>query len=123
MKRHVFSAITLLITCTILFLSCRKTTTTPTQPAHVNPYGGTNGMESFYVESDLGHGPISVYVDGTFKGTITHYHSSGITCGSADVNVTLSAGAHSYSATATGFSWSNSFTVSQEACASRKLTN
>ncbi len=122
MKLHILSAITLM-TFTIFFLGCRKTTTTPTQSVHVNPYGGTNGMQSFYVESDLGHGPISVYVDGTFQGTITHYNSSGITCGSGDVNVTLSAGTHSYSATATGYSWSNTFTVTQEVCASRKLIN
>jgi hypothetical protein len=123
MKRHVFSVLTLFGLCIILFLSCRKTSTTPTQTTHVNPYGGTNGKESFYIESDLGHGNISVYVDGTYQGTISHYHSSGITCGSADVNVTLTAGAHSFSATATGYSWSNTFTVAQEVCSSIKLTN
>ncbi len=90
------------------------TTTTPTQ---------TNGTYSFWTRADLKYGNISVNVGGTYVGAISHYHSNGVNCGAADVNVTKLAGTYAWTAKGTtGGSWSGTISIQAGKCGTLELT-
>lgn len=62
--------------------------------------GGAQGIVTFYQQINASHGAIAITVDGQPQGSITTYHPSGVTCGGGQVNVSMSAGIHSWSALA-----------------------
>ena len=75
--------------------------------------------------SDFQGAPINVYMDGSFKGTITAISQTTPECGSSgNVTVTLSPGTYSYYAEDGTYEWSGrTFTVKSGQCASELLTN
>src|ERR1043165_2485669 len=96
-------------------VSCKKE---EKEPEVTNPYGEGNGQYTFYTLTDLGHGNIDVYVSGQAVGKISHYHSSGVSCGGGDVNVTRSAGSYDWNAVAQdGATWNGSIDISEGTCA------
>lgn len=85
------------------------------------------GTKTFWCQTDLGWGPISIYVDGQYRGQVTQSHSGGVTCGQGNVNVQLPAGAYSWHAEAGNhhwpIDWPGTYTVSVGACSMIQLTN
>jgi hypothetical protein len=105
--------IKLLIVSTLFFVShsCKKNSD------ETNPYGNGNGQYTIWTSSDLGVGNIYVKMDNQPVGTISHFHTGGVTCGSGDVNVKASAGNHSYSATSDGgATWSGNMLFVEKMC-------
>lgn len=83
----------------------------------------TTGTRSFFMQTDLGHGKVKIYVDNVFRGTISRSHSTYV-CGQVDVNVVLSEGSHSYVADADdGWEWKGSFTIIRGQCSATQLIN
>lgn len=62
--------------------------------------GGGQGIVTFFMQNDQGHGPVVIKVDGFSVGTLTTVHPNGPTCGSGQVNVQRSEGLHNWSALA-----------------------
>lgn len=85
--------------------------------------GGTTGNITFWTQSDHGCGPISVTISNGQTGTINSYFTSGLTsCGASGcANFTLPSGNYSYTATCSGYTWSNSFTITAGSCSLKKL--
>lgn len=98
MKKTIISITFFSLFISGLLVCCKKDTT--------NPFGGEKGQVTFYTESDLGVGNITVTVDGSEVGTMSHFFSGGVDCGSGDVNVVKDAGTYNWSATSqSGGSW------------------
>src|SRR4051812_1169673 len=107
----------LYMTC---FVTCSEENTPPPKPT--NPYGVGNGQVTFYSKSDLGEGNITISIDGEDKGIITEFHPDGVTCGSGNANVILSAGKHSlYARGQSGGSWSGNFDVIEGKCTPNEI--
>jgi hypothetical protein len=91
--------------------------------------GSSTGDVMFWLQSDLGHGYISVYVDGTYRGQITNYYSGTPTsCGVTGLTVALSPGNHTWNATAGTYYWpasggTGTVTVTDGGCFKMQLTN
>ncbi len=122
MNKIIINGLAIMLMTLILVFSCKKKETEPSEDT--NNYGSGNGMVTFYLKSDLGLGSITVSVDGQAKGTITQFHSGGVTCGSGNVNVTLSKGNHTlYAVSQTGsVIWNNTFTIYEGDCLPFELT-
>jgi hypothetical protein len=122
MKKVVMNGLAVMLMALILIFSCKKKE--PEPKPEENSYGSGNGMVTFYLTSDLGVGNIAVSVDGQSRGTITQFHSGGVTCGSGNVNVTLSQGTHSLHAVSqTGaVVWNDTFDIDEGSCLPFELT-
>jgi|GEM_PF-1798246 len=86
--------------------------------------GGSNsGKASFWIQSDLGCGNITVNINGTTK-MITGYSPSGfINCDTAGfANFTLSPGAYSYSASCSSLTWNGTVNITSGGCQPIQLT-
>lgn len=82
-----------------------------------------NGIVTFWTKSDLKVGKISVAVNGVAQGDITHYHSSGVTCGQGDVNAKVNVGTYKFKAVAAdGTIWEDSVTFDRGVCKTQELT-
>jgi PKD repeat protein len=87
------------------------------------PVVNNDGTYTFFIKSDLKVGNIEVTVNNVLRGTITQYHSSGVTCGQGNVNVTLPAGTYAFSAKATdGTTWKDNVTFEKGTCKTQELT-
>jgi hypothetical protein len=107
------SILLLVIFGLITINSCKK----EEDPKPTNPFGNGNGQCTFWIESNLELGNISVFIENESVGTITRYHPNGITCGKGDVNVIKNAGTYNWSAKSpTGTSWSGVMTISEGEC-------
>jgi hypothetical protein len=120
MKKLIIHGFAIILLALTFVFSCKKKEPEP----ETNNYGSGNGMVTFYLKSDLGLGNITVSVDGQVKGTITQFHSDGVTCGSGNVNVTLTKGNHTlYAVSQTGsVIWNNTFTIYEADCLHFELT-
>lgn len=87
--------------------------------------GGGNantGNATFWVQSDLGCGNITVVINGISR-FISYYYSSNPSCNaSGSANFELPAGTYSYSASCTNMTWSGTITVTNGGCSTMKLT-
>lgn len=89
----------------------------------VNPFGGEKGQITFYTGSDLGVGNITVYIEGSEVGTMSHYFTGGPDCGSGDVNVVKDAGTYNWNATSQGgATWSGNISFLKGECRTMELT-
>ncbi len=84
--------------------------------------GNDTGSLIFYVNEDLGCGPISVNLSNVGNDTITGYYGSAPDCGaSAGANFSnLNPGVYSYTASCSGIDWSGTVTIEANTC-SRQL--
>jgi hypothetical protein len=82
--------------------------------------GSQTGQAIFWIRTDLGVGPISVYVSGSYAGQITVYSTNGQTpsCGTSGfVTVTLPPGTYSFNASASGgTTWNGSIIITAGGC-------
>ncbi|MEZ4859311.1 MAG: hypothetical protein R2781_10925 [Flavobacteriaceae bacterium] len=84
--------------------------------------GGGNGNDAgsliFYVNEDLGCGPINVTLSNVGSNTITGYYGTAPDCGaSAGANFSnLSPGTYSYTATCQGIDWNGTVTIEANSC-------
>lgn len=85
--------------------------------------GSTTGEATFWVESDLGCGSITVNVSGYGSKTITSYFSSGTPdCGSSGTaTYNLPSGTYSYSASCSGKTWEGTIEVGSNTCSRMQL--
>jgi len=107
----------------ILLIGCKKEElpVNNTPPA-VHPYGAGKGRVTIYAATDLGQGSITCYIDGQSAGTITQYGAN-TTCGSGDVNVILTAGTHTFTATAqSNATWNSTFSITEDVCSMQQIT-
>ncbi len=82
----------------------------------------TTGKFSFWVQSDLGCGNITVVLNGASR-VISNYHSSNPGCNvNGSANFELSGGTYNYTASCSGYSWANTITVINGQCSTRQLT-
>lgn len=84
----------------------------------------SSGKVTFYTQTDLGCGTITVTVSGQGSQYISSYYSSGISgCDkSGCANFTLPPGTYSYSASCSGYNWGpTSFTVTANGCLKYQL--
>jgi hypothetical protein len=58
----------------------------------------TYGEYTFWIKTDLGGGPIRVFIDDEQVGTIYNYFQSGVACGNGDVNVSRASGNYMFKA-------------------------
>ncbi|ADB40807.1 hypothetical protein [Spirosoma linguale] len=133
MKRNSFvRQLTLLSVIIISVWNCKTDKEQPTPVINNGNTGSSNGSSNgtgadqtgtatFYTKQDLGVGPITVYVDGKLEGTISHYHTNGVTCGQGDVNVIKSAGTYSMKATGGSQVWNGSITIKNGVCISQEF--
>lgn len=85
--------------------------------------GDGDGNITFWVQSDLGCGIISVSLQGAGSGSITSYYGSSPDCGAAGcANFTVPAGSYSFSASCDGGTWEGNVTVSEDQCFKMQLT-
>ena len=86
--------------------------------------GDGNGQITFWLQSDLGCGPISVTLHNQGSGTITDYYSSSPSCGASGcANFTVPPGTYSFSASCDGHTWDSTVTVSANQCFKMQLYN
>jgi hypothetical protein len=93
-----------------LFISCSKDNTSPSS-------GSSTGKVCFWSDVTTRYdGSMSVYVDGNYVGGYDVYFNNTPDCGSSQtLNVILTKGTHTYSATSTGgHTWSGSFNVASD---------
>lgn len=89
----------------------------------------TPGRVSFWVQNDLGGGGnISVKIDGYATKTITGFYPGGITSCTGNLSTadyTLNPGSYNYTAanTDSSLTWSGTATITDNGCATIKLTN
>jgi PKD repeat protein len=87
------------------------------------PVVNNDGTYTFFIKSDLKVGNIDVTVNNVLRGTISQYHSNGVTCGQGNVNVALPAGTYAFSAKASdGTVWSDKITFEKGICKTQELT-
>lgn len=79
------------------------------------------GTATFFSKEDLGVGDVVVHVEGTLAGTISHYHSGGVTCGKGDVNIEKPAGVYKFKATGGNQVWEGTITIVNGRCQSHEL--
>jgi major membrane immunogen (membrane-anchored lipoprotein) len=93
-----------------------EATPSPTPPP-------TTGDAMFWIASDLGVGPITVYCNGSSQ-TFNSYYSSGApSCGaSGAANFSLNPGTYPFTASAGSSTWSGSITVTAGGCSKMQLT-
>lgn len=86
--------------------------------------GSSTGNATFWTQSDLGCGSIAVTLNGSTQ-SITGYYSTGTpSCGATYcANYTLAPGTYSYTASCSGYTWSNNITVVAGQCSLMKLTH
>ena len=86
--------------------------------------GSGKGDFKFWIGQDFGCGNISVSVDGVGSSTIDGYFNSTPDCsaGAGGSFNNLSEGSYSFSASCTDYSWSGSFTVTEDTCTTLQLT-
>ena len=110
-------------------LSCNNSGGNNPPPSGNNPPSGGNnppqnntGRATFWTNSDLGCGSISVTCSSQ-SGTITSYYSSGTpSCGASGcANFTLPPGTYSFSASCTNKTWNGTITVTQGGCSTMRL--
>lgn len=85
--------------------------------------GGNNntGTATFWVNSDLGCGSITVNCNNQ-SGTITSYYSSAPNCGASGcANFTLPPGTYNFTASCTNKTWNGSITVTSGGCSRMRL--
>lgn len=84
----------------------------------------TTGDASFWIQSDLGCGPITVSIAGQGDSTINSFYSNGFPgCGAnGNANYTLPAGNYSYTASCNGLSWQGNFTINPNGCSNIQLS-
>ncbi|PKA82195.1 hypothetical protein ATE92_0320 [Ulvibacter sp. MAR_2010_11] len=89
--------------------------------------GGGNGNDTgaliFYVNEDLGCGPINVNLEGVGSNTITGYYGSTPDCGaSGGANFSdLDPGVYSYTASCSDTNWSGTVTIEADTCLKQLL--
>lgn len=82
----------------------------------------TTGNATFWVQTDLGCGNITVVLNGT-SGVISNYYSSNPSCNaSGSANFELPAGTYSYSASCTNLTWNGTITITNGGCSTMQLT-
>ena len=85
-----------------------------------DPPRDTNGSVVFWSGTDHGGGPISVYLDGTFIGRITHTLSRAPSdCETSDgarVTATRAPGTYSFRAEDSGHRWTGAVTITSGGC-------
>lgn len=87
--------------------------------------GNKTGNVKFWINQDFGCGPISVYVSAVGSSTITGYYSGLPNCspdGYGGNFNDLTPGVYSYTASCSGYNWSNTFTISEGVCLRYQLT-
>lgn len=102
----------------IVLASCKKKDETP------NPYGGNNGRVAFLLNGNYGVGDVTVYLDGTSLGKITHYSVVGSSeCDNdLDVHTIKEAGSYAWEArAANGDSWSGTVTIAKGICSAVEI--
>ncbi|MBA3899277.1 MAG: hypothetical protein H0X62_03555 [Bacteroidetes bacterium] len=84
----------------------------------------THGEYTFWIETDLGGGPITVFVDGKNEGAINNFFPGGVHCGNGDVNVSRPAGTYKFRAEAqNGKTWIEDIEFIATKCENYQLTN
>jgi PKD repeat protein len=87
-----------------------------------NPYGGDQGLVTFWNSVDIGY--TEIYIDSEYAGLIQYYFSSGASCdNSLAVNVFASAGNHLLTADSPkGYHWESNIYFSEGTCRTIQLT-
>ncbi len=109
----------LLFAVLLLLAACKKKDDTP------NPYGGNNGRVAFLLIGDYGVGDVTIYLDGTSLGKITHYSTVGSSeCDNdLDVHTLKEAGTYNWEArAANGDSWNGTITIAKGICSAVEVT-
>lgn len=102
----------------VILASCKKKDETP------NPYGGNNGRVAFLLNGNYGVGDVTVYLDGTSLGKITHYSAVGSSECDKDLNIHAirEAGSYAWEASAAnGDSWSGTVTIAKGICSAVEI--
>jgi|GEM_PF-5714416 len=80
------------------------------------------GTITFWTKTDLKVGKINVTVNGISQGTITQFHTNGVTCGQGNVNAKFNAGTYQFKATAeNGTTWQDNITFERGICKTWEL--
>jgi len=90
-----------------------------------DPDGSGKGDVKFWTDQDLGCGYITVNVNGVGSSTLTGYYYSTPECTNDGIGGNfndLTPGTYSYTAQCQGYTWSNTFTVTEDSCLKYKLT-
>jgi hypothetical protein len=84
----------------------------------------SNGQATFWIQSDLGCGSITVNISGYGSATISSYYTSTPDCGSSGTaTFTLPAGTYGFTASCTDLNWEGTVTVSEGGCYTMQLYN
>lgn len=83
-----------------------------------------NGEYTFWIASDLGGGPITVYLNNVYAGVINNFFPNGVSCGNGDVNISKPAGVYTFFAQSQGGqTWTEEIEFVKSQCSSYELTN